>query len=149
MCIRKTSAPVLISACLLGINCRYDGGNSLDEELVASAQYRIYIPVCPESFGGMPIPRVRCQIVCGDGNAVLQGRSQILGEDNVDYTKQFLKGARETAHICNLLGITEAILKDKSPSCGSQQIYQNDVLCNGMGVTTANLHQMGIKINAR
>lgn len=146
---RNIISPVLVSACLLGINCRYDGGNSLDEELVADACTNKYIPMCPESIGGMSTPRTPCQITNGDGFIVLEGKARVIGENKVDYTSQFIKGAREVAYICNLLEIKMAVLKDKSPSCGSQYIYKNNVLCKGVGITAACLYRLGIEIHAR
>lgn len=140
---------VLISACLLGVNCKYNGGNNhikLDEEVFKNVTF---IPVCPEQLGGMTTPRLPSEIEEGDGGSVLEGKSRVISKKGEDVTKQFVKGAEETFRIAKLYNCTAAILKQRSPSCGSLQIYNGSFegqVKDGEGVAAALLHKNGIKV---
>ena len=104
---------VLISACLLGVSCRYDGQSKaypLVEELCRRHEV---VPVCPEQLGGLPTPRVPAE---------RQG-AQVVTKEGGDVTAQYLRGAAEAVHLARKLGCTVAILKERSPSCGSGEIY--------------------------
>ena len=141
----------IVSACLLGIDCRYDGGNVLDERLVKAVRRGdiIPIPVCPEQLSGMPTPRNRCEIVGGDGFDVLRGRARVLDEHGRDVTDNFVRGAREVLKIAELVGAKVAIMKDFSPSCGCGEIYDGTFTGKrrkGFGVTSALLKLSGLKI---
>ncbi len=141
----------IVSACLLGVNCRYDGGNVLDEELVKSVRRGeiIPIPVCPEQLSGMPTPRSRCEIVGGDGFDVLNGRARVLDERGRDLTGLFVKGAREVLKIAELVGAEVAVMKNLSPSCGCGEIYDGTFTGRrrrGFGVTSALLKLSGLRI---
>lgn len=143
---------VIVSACLLGINCKYNGGNNRDPLVVELFRKGMAIPLCPEQLGGLPTPRPPAKITRGDGFSVLTGKSKVVTVDgsNLDVTERFLKGAYETLFAAELLrnSCTVCILKEKSPSCGVKKIYcfENDDLKNGMGVTAALLHSKGFKI---
>ncbi|OIN90146.1 DUF523 domain-containing protein [Candidatus Berkelbacteria bacterium CG_4_9_14_0_2_um_filter_42_30] len=129
----------LCSACLLGINCRYDGKIKSNKKVLALAKKEILIPVCPEQLGGQATPRPDAEIV---GNKVLE-------PDGTDITKEFKKGAREVLKIAKLFGVKEAILKQRSPSCGSGQIYDGSFshkIIKGDGITTWLLKKHDIKI---
>ena len=148
----------LCSACLLGINCKYDGKNNLDKapkELIEEFKKGNLIPICPEQLGGLPTPRERARIKGGDGNDVLKGKAIVITENKKEVTKRFLKGAYEVLKIAKKLKIKEAILKQRSPSCGFGQIYKAvfdkegnflDKIIRGDGVTTALLKQNRIKL---
>jgi uncharacterized protein YbbK (DUF523 family) len=138
--------PVLISSCLLGIACRYDGGHSRVAELVAKAQDLHLIPVCPEQLGGLPTPRSPVTILNGDGRAVLAGQGQVINSSGQDVTAAFLKGARETLRLAEISGATTALLKDKSPSCGLATPYCETDTGYGLGVTAALLTSAGIRV---
>ena len=140
---------ILISACLLGVNCRYDGGNSRDETAINVHQNDELIPVCPEEAGGLPTPRPAVEIVGGDGNDVLDGKARVLTADGVDKTEEFLKGAQIALEVAQSEGATSVILKSKSPSCGCGEIYDGTfsrTLVTGEGVTTALLKRHGIEV---
>jgi len=127
---------VLISACLLGIECRYDGKskyNNLVDKL--KDKYNL-IPICPEQLGGLPTPRLPSEIVNGDGLNVLTGSAIVKNCKGKDVTLQFLKGAATTIKIAKLLGIKKCFLKAKSPSCGINE---------KLGVTAAMLIKANIK----
>ncbi len=137
-------SPILISGCLVGLRCRYDGACVPDQFIQKNGVQVHYVVVCPEQLGGLPTPRKRSQIVGGDGTDVLLGKARVIMEDGRDVTKQFLKGAEETLMLVQLFDIKKAFFKDKSPSCGVKQIYHGTKLINGYGVTTALLIQEGI-----
>jgi uncharacterized protein YbbK (DUF523 family) len=137
---------VIISACLLGIKCRYDGESCFDKELLSLIPDAIFIPLCPEQLGGFSTPRFPAQINNGSGPDVLNGHARIINSRGDDVTEYFLKGAKEVKKIAQLMKISTAILKENSPSCGVNYIKRDDVLINGMGVTSALLHSVGIKL---
>ncbi len=128
---------ILVSACLLGINCRFDGQCRINEALLSSLKGTYYIPVCPEQLGGLPTPRSRAWITDGDGDDVLAGRSSVVNEAGGDVTAQFIKGALETEKLVALFNIKKAYLKSKSPSCGAGKIYHGKDLVTGNGVCAA------------
>ncbi len=129
----------LCSACLLGVKCRYNGESALNRKVVALLRSEVLIPVCPEQLGGLPTPREPAEIV---GNKVFT----ISGKD---VTKNFIRGARETLKIAKLFNISEAILKQGSPSCGFGRVYDGTFsgkTRKGEGITAALLQKHGIKI---
>lgn len=129
---------ILCSACLLGIDCKYDGGNNANQKLIDLAQKEILIPVCPEQLGGLPTPRSRA---CRQGN-------QVIDETGQNITAAYFKGAEETLKIAQALNIKEAILKQKSPSCGCGKIHADfsGTITVGDGVTAELLKKNGIKV---
>lgn len=138
--------PVLISSCLLGIECRYDGGHSRAEELIEVAQEIQFIPICPEQLGGLSTPRAPSYIVKGDGKGVLSGHARVINSLGKDVTEAFIKGAQESLKLARLTGATKAILKNKSPSCGLNTPYCETDTGYGLGVTAALLLNACIKI---
>jgi len=141
---------MIVSACLCGINCKYNGGNNLDERLLKLLKEGKIIPVCPEQLGGQETPRAPHEIVNGNGLDVLEGKARILGpEKNDDQTSSFLKGAYETLKIAEAVGASIAILKARSPSCGVGIIYDgtfSGTRRDGNGVTAQLLISKGIKV---
>ena len=137
---------IIVSACLLGIRCRYDGESRPDERLMAMAPNTIFIPLCPEQLGGLSTPRVPAQIVSGTGGDVLDNLARVIDSMGRDVTEQFLKGAAETIKIAKLMGAGAAIMKDMSPSCGVSFIRKDDAAIEGMGVTSALLMREGVHI---
>ena len=141
---------ILISGCLCGINCKYDGKNNLNDRVLELLKSEKAIPVCPEQMGGQATPRPPHEIVNGDGAGVLDGTCIVDGpKGNDDVTKEFLKGAKETLKIAKDLDINVAILKARSPSCGKGKIYDGTFSGNkkdGNGVTAELLIRNNIKI---
>ena len=109
---------IMVSSCLAGINCRYDGGNNRVAEIAEMVAEGKAIPVCPEVFGGLPIPRGCCEIVLNEN-----GERRIQTKDGGDYTAEFVEGARKSLEIAKVLDIDTAILQQRSPSCGYGKIY--------------------------
>ena len=129
----------LVSACLLGVNCKYDGGNNRNEKVISLLKDEILIPVCPEQLGGLPTPRVPSEIK-GDRVYSIEGK---------DLTENFIKGAKETLRIAKLYGVKEAIFKDGSPSCGVNYVYDGTFKgkkIKGKGITVRLLEKEGIKV---
>lgn len=130
---------ILVSACLLGENCKYSGGNNYNEQVAKLAEKFEIVPVCPECFGGLPIPRTPSELV-GD---------KVLSKDGKDVTKEFQDGAEKTLYIANECNICYAVLKERSPSCGFRKIYDgtfSGTLTYGNGVTADLLYSNGIRI---
>jgi len=137
---------ILVSACLIGINCRYDGSNLLKDDLLKKVKAEGFVPVCPEQLGGLPTPRPSASIQNGTGAEVIAGKAKVINVNGKDVTKEFLKGAQESLKIAKLLGAKEAILKENSPSCGVNFTNSDFKKVKGSGVFTAMLKSEGIKI---
>ena len=133
----------IVSACLAGVKCRYDGRDNTCEavrELVLSGQA---IPVCPEVVGGLPIPRIPCEQI------IKNEKLYVIDQKGIDLTSYFTEGARKTLEIAKAVGATSAILKSKSPSCGCGRIYSgffNGELIRGDGITTRLLKEHHIVV---
>ncbi|MCB2299680.1 DUF523 domain-containing protein [Clostridium tagluense] len=140
---------IIVSACLCGIDCKYNGGNNLDVRVLKLLKEGKAIPVCPEQLGGQETPRAAHEIVNGNGSDVLKGKARILGPEGDDVTQQFIKGAYETLKIVEATEASIAILKARSPSCGTFQIYDGTFSATkreGNGVTAELLLSKGIKV---
>ncbi len=140
---------ILISACLIGCHCRYDGKTNLTASLLECLADQPLIPICPEQLGGLSTPRPPCEIHGGDGEKVLAGSARVLTHDDQDLTKAFVRGARETLYLAQWQKIRLAILKSKSPSCSPDHIYDGTFshrLVPGQGVTATLLQQHNIDV---
>ena len=141
----------IISACLLGVRCRYDGGDSRNETVMKQKETSELIPVCPEEAGGLPTPRPPAEIVGGNGDDVLNGKAKVMTVDGTDVTDAYLKGAHHALQVAQAHGATQVILKARSPSCGCGDIYDgtfSGTLTSGDGVTTALLKRHGITVTS-
>ncbi len=130
---------ILISACLIGDNCTYKGGNNKSPYIEQLLDKYELIPFCPELEGGLKIPRGPFELKEGIA----------FDRDGNNYHNAFLKGAELAYNICLYFSIKKVILKDFSPSCGSNMIYDgsfSDKLTNGEGVTTTYLKSKGITV---
>ncbi len=130
---------ILVSACLIGMVCRYDGLAKADEKVIQYIRDKWWIPVCPEQMGGLATPREQAEIV---GNRILS-----LG--GKDVTEAFEKGARETLKLAKMARVTKAVLKARSPSCGCGMIYDgtfSGILRPGSGKTAQVLMENGIRV---
>ncbi|MFZ5352435.1 MAG: DUF523 domain-containing protein [Bacillota bacterium] len=140
---------LLVSACLLGINCKYNGENNSNEKLISFLENHEVIPVCPEQLGGLTTPRLPAEITSCDGEAVLKGNARVADKSGRDVTREFLAGADETLKIARLCKCEAAIMKARSPSCGCGEIYDGSHSKNvksGNGVCTQLLLNNGIKV---
>lgn len=143
---------ILISACLVGQNVRYNGGNSLCQHPILQAWIKegCLVPICPEVSAGLPTPRPSCEIIGeGGGYAVLKKKARVISRTNIDRTKEFILGAENALHLAQKHNIIVGILKANSPSCGNDTIYDGTYsrkLKSGMGVTAALLTKHGVKV---
>lgn len=130
---------LLISACLLGISCRYDSGEGKKTKIDELRQKYNLIPICPEIYGGLPTPRTPSERV-GD---------KVLMRDGTDVTENYLRGAVAAYKLCRELGCAKALLKERSPSCGNGEIYDGSFsgkLVTGDGITAEYLKSRGITV---
>jgi len=137
---------VLVSACLLGASCRYNGSHCLDEEVLALARCFELIPICPEQLGGLSTPRPPATITQGEGADVLDGDSTLLDVKGRDVTGHFVRGAAESLRMAEALGASAAVLKEASPSCGVKKTNRRRRRVNGSGVTAALLLREGFPV---
>ena len=134
----------IVSACLAGYRCRYDGKTVPNEEIVALMKRGEAIPVCPEMLGGLPCPRIPSER-SADG-------TRVVSRDGGDVTEAFRRGADETLRLARLYGCDRAILKARSPSCGCGLIYDgtfSGTLREGDGVAAALLRENGITVTVK
>ena len=140
---------IIVSACLLNLPVRYKGDGNLCGLLLPYAACGRLLPFCPEAAGGRPTPRPPAEISGGTGLDVWQNCAMVVNNQGENVTAAFKLGALRCAEICRKYNITAAILKQRSPSCGSSAIYDGSFqsrLVPGSGVTAALLAQQGVKI---
>ena len=140
--------PILVSACLAGVRCRHDGRSKPDPRIADLVRRGRAIPVCPEQLGGLPTPREPANLIPGPTPATLQ----VLTTSGRDVTENFRRGAEETLRIAELTGARRAILKERSPSCGTGWVWQQAPgeaeprLAPGPGVTARRLADHGLEL---
>ena len=130
---------ILVSACLIGEKCRYDGKDNLCQDLLKLTKYFDLIPICPEVSGGLKIPRVPAEI---QGN-------RVVTKKGFDVTSNYQDGAYWASSIVSMFKIKLAVLKERSPSCGSKKIHAgkfDGTLIDGKGITTQKIKKMGVKV---
>jgi len=133
---------LLVSACLLGENCKYNGGNNYSPDVERLRERFEIVPVCPEQLGGLPTPRAPSERM-GD---------RVVTRDGGDVTEQFRLGAARALEIARKNGVTRALLKERSPSCGCGMIYDgtfSGALVPGKGVAAELLEKNGVKVYDR
>lgn len=130
---------IMVSACLLGENCKYSGGNNRHEKVLAFVQGHEVVSVCPEVMGGLPTPRTPAEIVCGT----------VINKDGVNVDKEYRLGAQLALEIAKRERIDLAILQSRSPSCGVREIYDGrftGTRIPGQGVTAKLLCENGFRV---
>ncbi len=138
-----------MSACLAGEKCRYTGDGFDYPELKRLVEEGRAVTVCPEVMGGAPVPRNPCEIKGGNGFDVLEGRAHVFDNRGRDKTSIFIDGATKVLEMARKTGVRVAILKERSPSCGSTEIYDGTFTGNkvpGCGCTVALLLKEGIQV---
>jgi len=138
--------PVLVSACLVGFHCRFDGRDRTSTGVLRALAGTQWIPVCPEVNAGMKTPRLPLSFFGGSGSDVLTGEARIIREDGKDMTRPLVESSRILLDFVEKWGVKTAILKDKSPSCGVRQVYFGEKLGRGVGVFTALLKDYGVRV---
>lgn len=137
---------LLASACLCGINCKYNGGNNLNPYFRKLMEEKKLIPVCPELLAGLPIPRRPSEIINGSGDDVLDARAKVINNEGIDLSQHFISGAKKTLQTARESHADLVVLKSRSPSCGVGQIYDgtfSETLRPGDGVASALLKRHG------
>ena len=130
---------IIVSACLLGVSCRYDGNSKPNEKIIDLKEKYNLIPICPEIMGGLPTPRMSAEIKDG----------RVKTENGIDDTEEYKKGADEALKLARLFGCKKAILKENSPSCGCGKIYNGEftrTLKDGNGITAELFIKNGIDV---
>lgn len=146
MTAAKGEEPILVSACLVDIACRYDGASAGRDELHGLHREGRLLPLCPEVAGGLGVPREPAVIVDGTGEDVLAGRARVVSRSGHDVTAEFRRGAEAVVALARREGVRTAILKSRSPSCGVGQVYSEQGLRSGDGVLAALLRREGIRV---
>lgn len=141
---RLATMDILVSACLLGYSCRYDGGSKPCEAVCGLVDAgHVLIPLCPEVEGGLPVPHAPCELrKTPDG-------VRAISIDGVDCTAQYEAGARIAVEKAQSSGARVAILKSKSPSCGCGTVFDgtfSGTLCEGWGIAAAALRDVGVRV---
>lgn len=140
---------MLISACLAGRACRFDGSANTDDWVSRLVAQGRAVLICPEVDGGLGTPRPPAEIVGGDGGDVLEGNARVETADGRDVTDAYLRGARRALQTARRAGVGVAVLKARSPSCGRGAIYDGSFtrsLAVGDGVTAALLQRNGVRV---
>lgn len=134
---------VLVSACLAGINCKYNGKNNYNEKVFNMVREGKAIPVCAEQLGGLTTPRLPSEI------KKINGKKYVINSNNIDVTNEFERGAEEILKLAKSMNIKKAILKARSPSCGIGKIYSgnfDNILVDGNGVLAELLLNNNIEV---
>ncbi|MBR2704884.1 MAG: DUF523 domain-containing protein [Clostridia bacterium] len=134
---------ILVSGCLVGLNCKYSGGNNYDERILNLVKEGKAIPICPEQLGGLKTPRNPAEIQEKDG------KRKVITCEGEDVTKEYFRGAEEVFNIAKKLNVKEVILQPRSPSCGKGTIYDgtfSKTKIEGNGIAADLLIKNGIKV---
>lgn len=134
---------ILVSACLAGLNCKYNGKNNYNEKIFNLVKEGKAIPICPEQLGGLTTPRTPSEI------KYINNERRVITKDGVDVTEEYEKGALEVLELAKKLNVTKVILKDRSPACGKGKIYDGTFtsnLVNGNGILTDLLLENNIDV---
>ncbi len=134
---------ILVSACLVGINCKYSGGNNFNQKIFDLVKEGKAIPICPEQLGGLKTPRKPVEL------KVIDGKRYAIDNEGNDVTENFERGAIEVLKLAKNLNINKAILQPRSPSCGVNKIYSGNFdnkLIDGNGILADLLIENGIEV---
>ncbi|QWU17064.1 Uncharacterized conserved protein YbbK, DUF523 family [Paenibacillus sophorae] len=140
---------IIVSSCLAGVECRYDGSHNVLDKIQKLARENKAVLVCPEVLGGCPTPREPAEIVGGTGEDVLAGNAKVIDRSGREVTGLFIEGAYKALETARKHNASLIVLKENSPSCGSQMIYDGRFAGNkipGEGVTVALLRREGFKV---
>ena len=130
---------IVVSACLLGVRCNHRGAASPSSAAMRLGERFRVIAVCPETVGGLPTPRPAAQ---------RHSDGRVVAADGTDVTDAYERGAAATVELARASGARQAVLKARSPSCGSRQIYSGDQLVDGEGVTAQALREAGVEVRS-
>ena len=134
---------IFVSACLVGINCKYNGGNNYNEKIFNMVKEGTAIPICPEQLGGLPTPRIPSEI------KIVDGKKYVFNKNGDNVTENFERGSQEILELAKKLNIKKAVLKSRSPSCGKGEIYNGNFdgkITSGNGILADLLMRNGIDV---
>ena len=134
---------ILISACLVGMNCKYNGENNFNEKALELVKSGKAIPICPEQLGGLTTPRDPSEI------KIIDNKRHVINNKNKDVTEEFERGAKEVLKLAKELNVEKVILQSRSPSCGVGKIYSGNfdkVLIDGNGILAQMLIDNNIEV---
>ncbi|MEC1260344.1 DUF523 domain-containing protein [Bacillus swezeyi] len=140
---------ILVSSCLAGVECRYNGTHSYVEKINRLVEDNKAMIVCPELLGGFQTPREPAEISGGTGEDVLNGDAVIMTTSGENVTDLYLKGAYKTLELARQIQADTVVLKENSPSCGSSRIYDGSFSSQkiaGNGITAALLKREGFRV---
>jgi uncharacterized protein YbbK (DUF523 family) len=147
--VSKGDFMILVSACLAGVETRYDATHRLNEKIRELVMSGRALPLCPEVMGGRKIPREPVEITGGTGRDVLSGRARIVDKKGGDHTAEIAAGVEDFVKAAKSMGVTAVILKEKSPACGVKKIHDGTftgTLVAAPGLLAAALERENIKI---
>ena len=133
---------ILVSACLLGVRCNHLGAANPSPAVQALAATRRLVPVCPETMGGLPTPRSAAEV---------QPDGRVVTGEGDDVTHAYRRGAQATVDVARVMGVADAVLKERSPSCGCHQVYDGTfsrTRVPGEGVTARALREAGVRVRS-
>ncbi len=142
---RSVAPAVGVSACLVGVRCRYDGGLREVPGLVRALHGHEIIPLCPEVLAGLGVPRPTMVFVGGDGEAALDGRARLVDEDGQDRTMDLALGAGRALRLALEAACESLVLKARSPSCGVRWVHTREGLVAGRGMFTGLALRAGLE----
>ncbi len=140
---------ILASACLIGEKCRYNAEHRLHPVIAKLSKKGKVVAVCPEVMGGLPTPRLACEITGADAQSVLDLKAKVLNLAGEDITEAVLRGCYKALNVAKENNIKLAVLKDKSVCCAVDTIYDGSFQSrrvNGRGILTLLLEQAGIRV---
>jgi uncharacterized protein YbbK (DUF523 family) len=141
-------APIVVSACLLGKRCRYNGEDRANPGVRSFLKGKNYLAVCPEKLAGWGVPRPPVEFHGGGAEKVMEGRAKIVSNEGTDLTASLMKAVTKAVERAMSLRAEEAILKEKSPSCGVRKVYRDGRLVGGEGLFTHELKRRGIAVRS-
>lgn len=136
---------IVVSACVVGVPCRYDGQHRASQHVDAALVGKRVVPVCPELLANMGVPRPTMAFRTQDLEQLFENKTGLIDSEGKDRTAELLLGVQQAVDVALGAGAREAILKERSPSCGVRQVYVMDRLVSGRGLFTASLEKHGIR----
>ena len=141
-------ASYIVSACLIGERCRYNGEDKSDPEVICFLRGKNYVALCPEMLAGWGSPRLAVQFCGGGATDVAEGKARIKDEQGMDRTESLMQGISMALEQVQAVQVRHAILKEKSPSCGVCRIYCDGKLTRGEGLFTHWLRKKGVQVKS-
>ena len=144
----KKGPTIVVSACLIGQRCRYNGEDKRHPGVIRFLRGKKYVALCPEMLAGWGSPRPAVQFHGGGASDVAQGKAKIKDERGMDRTESLMQGVSMALEQAQTLQAREAILKEKSPSCGVRRVYRDGKLTRGEGLFTHGLRKKGVQVRS-